>query len=148
MTIKDRVVELLQNHPEGLSTEEVMAMLSISKQAVYSAIHGFNKEKSGQKIENVNLKYKFSSKKQITNTPATIDENTTKHPLSNITLPAGVSLPAGYAKKLKTLSPDDVNNFCDMLKKSIFYQKSAAALVEANDAVNVLRESLMFQGGL
>lgn len=144
ITIKDRVLQLLELHHEGLSAQQLTTTLNVSIQALYSAVHDYNKKKTGQRIVNVNSKYKVVGKRQTANIPATVDA----HDIVKHTLPSGISLPPGFSKKLKNLSPDDVTNFCDMVKKSLFYQKSATALVEANEAAAILRESLTLQGGL
>jgi hypothetical protein len=46
-----------------------------------------------------------------------------------------------FVKKLKTMDEPDRSDALDMLKKSHFYRKSAEALIEANEAVQILRTS-------
>ena len=48
----------------------------------------------------------------------------------------------GLVRKAKDLATEDRNDFYDMLTKSIFYQMSAKAIVEANELVDDLRKEV------
>jgi plasmid maintenance system killer protein len=115
-----------------------MKTLEISKQALYSGVHDVNKKNNGCKIINANHKYKLVFKKSSnSNLPATVEQNShnSKH------LPIGMSVTNEFVKKLKTMDEPDRSDALDMLKKSHFYRKSAEALIEANEAVQILRTS-------
>lgn len=138
ITIKDRIIQLLTDTPDGLSTEDIMKTLNISKQALYSGVHDTNKKNNGHKIVNVNQKYKLTIRKtSSSNVPAVPDTNNAK-----THLPAGMSITNEFVKKLKLMEEPDRTDALDMLKKAHFYRKSAEALMEANEAVLMLRTSL------
>lgn len=140
ITIKDRIIQLLSDMPDGLSTEDIMKTLNISKQALYSGVHDTNKKNNRHKIVNVNQKYKLTIRKtSSSNVPAVTDINNapaTKH------FPSGITVTNDFVKKLKLLEEPDRTDALDMLKKAHFYKKSAEALIEANEAVMLLRTSL------
>jgi len=139
VTTKDRIVQLLTDVPDGFPSEEIMKTLDISKQALYSGVHDVNKKNNGCKIINTNHKYKLIFKKSSnSNLPATVDQNS-HNPKQH--LPIGMSVTNEFVKKLKTMDEPDRTDALDMLKKSHFYKRSAEALIEANEAVQILRTS-------
>lgn len=136
ITIKDQIVQLLTDTPDGLSTEDITKALNISKQALYGGVHDTNKKNNGHKIVNVNQKYKLTIKK-TSNLPAVSDSNNSKQHL-----PAGMSITNDFVKKLKLMEEPDRTDALDMLKKSHFYKRSAEALMEANEAILMIRTTL------
>jgi hypothetical protein len=141
VTIGDKIVELLDAQGE-MTSGQIMEALDISHSSLYSAIHDFNKRKNGRKIFNHKFKYRVAGKK--TNVPA-IQEKIP--PAKNLPI-NGLHLQSGLLKKLKSLSPSDLEDCLDMLKKSAFYNKSAVALIEVNESVAALRNTLMTEGEL
>jgi hypothetical protein len=96
-TISDKIIRLLEVTSAGMSAEEIMAALTISKQSLYSAVHAFNQKKTGQKIKSLEGKYRLIGGRK--NLPALVDSDTSKNiPTS------GLALPSGFAKKAKNLS--------------------------------------------
>ncbi|MDD5650042.1 MAG: hypothetical protein PHF86_06465 [Candidatus Nanoarchaeia archaeon] len=140
-TVQIKIARLLEANPDGMTAPEILTALNITKQSLYSAVFAFNEKKTGQKIKSIDFKYKIIGTRK-SNLLAVVDQHEPP------AFPAGFSLPQGFSKKIKNLSSEDVANLADMLKKSLFYQKSATALIEASEAAAIFRESLTMQGGL
>lgn len=136
-TIGEKVIQFLTDKPQGAPTEEILAALNIPKQALYTAAHGINKKNNGVRVMSVNSRYKLIIKKTSKNLPA-IAEQQQLTPAKA----AGLSVTNDLIRKMKMMSPTDREDTLDMLKKSHFYKKSAEALIEANEAINILRTSL------
>lgn len=141
VTIGDKIIELLDAQGE-MASAQLMQALNISHSSLYSAVHDYNKRKNGRKIINHKFRYRAIGKKS--NVPA-IPEKVppVKNPPLN-----GLHLQSGFLKKLKSLPPSDLDDCLDMLKKSAFYNKSAVALIEVNESVAALRNTLMIEGEL
>jgi hypothetical protein len=138
LTQGQRIVQLLESHPDGLPTGEILTMLNLSKSALYTSVHAENHKGRPYRILNINQRYKLIPKKGSANStlPAVID------PSPKQLLPAGFTLSNETLRKMKALPETDREDMFDMLKKSHFYKRSAEVLLEANEAVGILRTSL------
>jgi len=128
---------LLKQYPDGLESKEITEKLNITLSALYSAVHRTNKKDSCFKITNFNFRYKLKAKNKnhVVNTDQTLQKT------NNILLKSDLTK-SELSKKLKLLQSSDVNDVLDMLKKSYFYKKSAEALIEANEFVDMIRSNI------
>jgi len=123
---KEKIIEMMEMHPEGISAVDIITEVKITMSSLYSAMHELRGV--GCKIINTSGKY-FLRKKSAT--AVTVPQHQT-------TLQTGK-----FAKGIRGLSETDLTDYLDMMKKSYFYRKSADALIEANEMVSQLRHTLL-----
>lgn len=128
----DKIVEAIHNSPNGLTRDELSKMFDITVSAVANRI--FNLRKKGYDIKNVMGRYEVP--------PASVMVTKSASLPKDIPAEKNLKIPTGYQKAYKNLSDSDKIDFTDMLRKSIYYQKSAMALLESNIEVESLLSSM------
>jgi hypothetical protein len=131
VTHKDRLINLLESQPQGLSIQEISTALSIKQTSLYAII--CHARKSGFKIKLKDNKYILTSQ---SNLPVS---HTQQH--VSQTTSSSLDIPQKLLKDMKLLSDSDKNDFLDMLKKSIFYRISAEGIIQATKVVEQLRQT-------
>lgn len=124
---------------EGLHRDVVVRMLGGRAHVMYSAVLALRRK--GVEIERKGENY------VLTGEAAEAANSTDKpqHPVPATTqaepTPSTAMSDRQLLRKLEKLSPSDKADALDMLKKSIFYRKSAEALIEANEITRNIEES-------
>lgn len=129
----EKIYELIISIPEGLNIEEIKKRFNTTTSSVYSQINLINNKKDTEyKIKNIaGIYLAFKKGNEIV-------LNKPKKPINNTVN----FIPKHLFSIISDLSETDRKDFNDMLKKSIFYGKSAIALLEANDHVKHLTKGV------
>lgn len=139
MSLRQKVIDYFIEHGNA-SPDDLAKALGVKKSSIYLAVYDINHKKKDNQysIKFVGSEYKFNICKKIEKQKVE----------THVTVPVvqrdrtSIGLSNSFLKKVILLSEPDKTDALDMLKKSYFYKKSAEALVEANEVVESLRESL------
>jgi chloramphenicol 3-O-phosphotransferase len=140
-TLGDRIVDLLETQG-NLSASEIKKALNITSSSLYSAVHAYNAKKTNRRVFCRNTKYRITGKSTCKFPSAPVNEKAMSIKSSSIHV-EGLQLQTGVLKKLKALPRNELEDCLDMLKKSEFYNRSAVALIEVNESIMSLRNSLL-----
>lgn len=129
MTKKQMLINMFKNNPgRKFTIKEIMQTCSLpSMEALYSLITMARKE---EKLKIINLDGTYAL---IDTSEVTVQETNTSIIRANFQGNNVTSL----SQRIKALPPSDANDVLDMLKKSVFYKKSALALIEANEQIKL-----------
>lgn len=130
----DDLIELLRNNPNGISRNELANFYKISLIAASSKI--FFARRKGVDIQTIGGKYHYKGE-PITTTPKVVNQSAPM--VSKL-------MSAKHREAFTHLSDIDKADCIDMLKKSLYYYKSAVALIESNSEVLSFLSSL--EGGI
>jgi biotin operon repressor len=145
----DKLISLLKNNTNGISIKTIKNELKISGNKLYMMI--FNLKKKGFQIESIGGNYitthvpdSIEYDNIPKNKPATIIPNS-----NNSLLNENTNIPSlkKHIERIANLPEQDRIDFYDMIKKSIYYQKSSIALIEANEAIIQLNNQVT-KGGI
>jgi biotin operon repressor len=135
-SISYNIRQILIDNPKGVSTESISEMLNASMQSIYNAIYYLRT--NGYKILQRNGIYYLESAPNIINNEITAekseDSNKSKQLQNNVKFSFS-NINNSTIDKIRKLPEQDRIDVYDMLKKSLYYQKSAMALMEANEVI-------------
>lgn len=130
------VIDALTDFPDGITKKELSDSFNISPNALGNRI--FSLRKKGHDIQFINGKYFLKATGSIS--PALVAKSVSL-PKEN-PIEKKLKIPAEYQDAYIKLSDSDKIDFADMLRKSIYYRKSAIALLESNIEVESLLSSM------
>jgi len=142
-TKRQMFLSVLQQHPDGISKEELKTVINTSDSAVYSMIYGLRRLQ-GCKITNHKGIYKLKSSPK-TETEIVVHQTQQQFQTQQSVSPSKTqsTLPNGLTLKemesVSRLSSSDKDDYYDMIKKSVFYKLSAEAILAANSVVDGFR---------
>jgi biotin operon repressor len=119
---KNELFNLLAANPDGLTIQEIVDKLNTTKNALSNRLWYLRRK--GIEIVFENFKYKLTNKHS-----SDIKQNETKI-IQNNSL-----IPKQYREVFLSLSDNDKTDCLDMLRKSLYYHKSALSLLESNKEV-------------
>lgn len=119
----DGLIELLRNNPNGISRNDLANFYKISLTAASNKI--FFARQKGVDIQNIGGKYHYKGE-SIPATPKVVNQSA---PI------VSKLMSAKHREAFTHLSDIDKADCVDMLKKSLYYYKSATALIESNSEV-------------
>jgi biotin operon repressor len=140
----EKLISILKNNPNGISIKTIKNELKTSGNKLYTMI--FNLKKKGFQIESIGGNYittHVPDSIEYDNIPDSYD-NIPKKKLATIIpnsnnslLNENTNIPSlkKHIERIANLPEQDRIDFYDMIKKSIYYQKSSIALIEANEAI-------------
>lgn len=128
----DSLIKELDLHQEGLSILELEKALSLTSRQIRNKIHRL--KLSGYNIENKNHVYKLLPGPNKSR-PATNKIDQPRPPKKPYTKNDDSLIPSQYYDTFQNLSESDKTDFIDMIRKSLYYRKSAIALLEANEEI-------------
>jgi biotin operon repressor len=139
--------DMLINNPDGITADEISKTLNSSMQSIYNAIYYLRK--IGNDIYRKNDKYylnsatKNTAMKNIAMKNTAIKNNDIYKPklLQNDNINFS-KIDNSTIDKIRKLPEQDRHDVYDMLKKSLYYQKSATALIEANETIIRLNDEV------
>lgn len=132
MTKLDKIAEAIYNSPNGLTKVELSKMFNIKSGNISNRI--FNLRRKGHNIQCIMGRYQMLSAPALVAKSASLpkEKPAEKNP----------AIPAEYQEAYRMLSDSDKVDFADMLRKSIYYRKSAIALLESNIEIESLLSSI------
>lgn len=126
---QETIINLLKMYPDGVHTNEIINKTKLENQKLYNVIYSIRKK--GHNIICNKGVYKL-----INEPNKDISDNTEKRIIkhnNNINLQFDTSLIQNeYIDAFNNLPDTDKIDCIDMLKKSLYYKKSALALIESN----------------
>jgi biotin operon repressor len=135
-SISNNIKKLLIDNPEGVSSENISSILKANMQSIYNAIYYLRS--NGYKIlQNNSIYYLESAPKILDNEITAIQNEDSNKPkqLQNNSKFNFSNINNSTIDKIRKLPEQDRIDVYDMLKKSLYYQKSATALMEANEVI-------------
>jgi hypothetical protein len=133
-SIGDNIKQLLIDNPEGVSSINISKIFNANMQSIYNAIYYLRN--NGYKILQTNGIYYLKSAPEIIDNEITIVKNKDSNepkPLQKVINLSNID--NSTIDKIRKLPEQDRIDVYDMLKKSLYYQKSATALIEANETI-------------
>lgn len=138
-----RIFELLEKNPEGIKITDLMNELNLKKQSIYGSIYLLRRK--GYKI-----KTKFDKYKLINSEPKNKIDKTSQYNFEykNNEVQQRKSnnnglIPTEYLKDFENLPENDKLECINLLKKSLYYKKSALSLLESNQMAFELCQNLI-----
>jgi len=131
-TSDNSLIKELEQHPEGCSTPELTKALNLKPSQVWNKVYYL--KLSGYNIECVNHVYKLLPDSNEPR-PATNKIDNPRPPKKSFTKNDDPLIPSQYYDTFQNLSESDKTDFIDMMRKSLYYRKSALALLESNEEV-------------
>jgi biotin operon repressor len=126
------LIKELEQHPKGLSTPELAKALELAPNQIWNKVYYL--KLSGYNIECTNHVYKLlpdSNKSRL----ATNKIDQPRPPKKPYTKNDDSLIPSQYYDTFQNLSESDKTDFIDMMRKSLYYRKSAIALLESNEEI-------------
>ena len=140
-----RLANLLSVHPQGISINEICEKFECEKQYVYNV--SYSMRKKGINIISNNGIYRLihGTPKETPKSNSTIYEPQSQPPALIQT--KSQIIPPEYSDMFNRLPDSDKIDCIDMLKKSLYYKKSALALIESNQIALNFCKTLSPNGG-
>ena len=137
----EKLISILKNNPNGISTKTIMKNLGLKKNSLYSMIYALREKgfKITTKDGNYIIRHISDLDRVSENKPATIIPNSNNSLLNKNTNNPSLKK---YIERIANLPNHDRIDVYDMIKKSIYYQKSAIALIEANEEIVQLNDQV------
>lgn len=117
-TALDKIIDLFLKYPDGITPIELAKVSDINKNALSNRIYYIKKR--GHNVVYKNGKY-YLLPSTTKETPATSETK--------------ALIPNQFRDSFKSLSDNDKADCIDMLRKSLYYYKSALSLLESNKEV-------------
>lgn len=145
----EKLVSLLKDNMSGININILVEKIGIPQQNIYSMIYQLKTK--GFKITAIDGQYitthipkdfkGMATGRSISEKKLTTSNNQSSSVISSFK--EKKSLPNGYIERIRRLPEHDRIDTYDMIKKSIYYQKSAVALMEANETIIQLNNEVM-----
>lgn len=130
-TALDKITDLFLKYPDGITPIELAKISGINKNALSNRIYYIKKR--GHNVVFKDGKYYLLSSTTKKESPVIRETSTTKEPPA--TRETKALIPEQFRNSFKTLSDTDKSDCIDMLRKSLYYYKSALSLLESNKEV-------------
>jgi len=153
MTKTARFIKALEEAGQaGVSKDAFKKMLKTSDCGVYSIVHALRKK--GMNIRSVDSVYFAGWQLNAPQDTPAQEQSSEQLPVvsrrsnmnKNITLPVAANNGRVQRREITNLSPDDRDDFFDMMKKSVFYRLSAEAVLEANRITEDIKKEVFLEG--
>lgn len=131
-TSYDVIASALSKNPDGLTCIEIAKVLKVSKEAATNRI--YHARQKGYLIEFKNGRYYYQGMKSLV--------KIVEQPMSSENNRAIDLIPKEFHEPFINLSEADRIDFIDMLRKSIYYRKSALSILESNAEVKKIVSSI------
>lgn len=128
-TALDKLIDLLLKYPDGITPIELAKICNIKKNALSNRI--FYIRKRGHNVVFKNDRYCLLP--STIKSPVIRETTTTKE--TPATRETKALIPNQFRDTFKSLSDNDKADCIDMLRKSLYYYKSALSLLESNKEV-------------
>lgn len=130
-TALDKITDLFLKYPDGITPIELAKISGINKNALSNRIYYIRKR--GHNVVFKDDKYYLLPSTTKKESPATRETSTTKE--TPATRETKALIPNQFRDTFKSLSDSDKSDCIDMLRKSLYYYKSALSLLESNKEV-------------
>jgi hypothetical protein len=137
----DNLVDLILRSKESITAKVAVEQCGFtSLSTLYNAIHYYNRiSTSPYRVKSVDGIYIVEPKEHTLSKERSLSKESSlsKEQLFFI----DEFLPPSIKVELKYISPTDIPDVMDLLKKAFFYKKSAEALIIASKSANILKDS-------